>query len=80
MNENIKKFEQIDEEERITAIIYSDPELRELYSTNKDEAITQARIKMFENAETDSVPLTTKKMMKKDIFQKCKEKEYERKN
>lgn len=49
-----------DEEERITSIIFSDPELRELYSTNKQEAILQARIRMFENAETESVPLTSK--------------------
>lgn len=49
-----------DEEERITAIIFSDPELRELYSTNKQEAILQAKIRMFENAETESVPLTSK--------------------
>ena len=48
-----------DEEERITAIIFSDPELRELYSTNKQEAILQAKIRMFENAETESVPLTS---------------------
>lgn len=52
--------EPMDEEERITAIIYSDPELRELYATDRDEAITQARIRMFENAETESVPLTSK--------------------
>ena len=49
-----------DEEERITAIIFSDPELRELYSTNKQEAILEAKIRMFENAETESVPLTSK--------------------
>ena len=49
-----------DEEERITAIIFSEPELRELYSTNKQEAILQAKIRMFENAETESVPLTSK--------------------
>ncbi len=61
MNEDNKSFQQMNEEERITAIIYSDPELRELYSTNKEEAIAQARIKMFENAEIDSVPLTTKR-------------------
>lgn len=49
------------EEERITAIIYSDPELRELYRTNKEEAILRAKIQMFENAETDEVPLTSSK-------------------
>ena len=49
----------ISEAERITAIIYSDPELRGLYNTNKEEAILQAKIKMFENAETESVPLTS---------------------
>ena len=39
------------EEERITAIIFIDSELRELYSTNKQEAILQAKIRMFENAK-----------------------------
>ena len=57
----------IDEAERITAIIYSNPELRELYSTEKEEAILQARIKMFEDAETEFVPLTS---TEKDNYKK----------
>lgn len=59
-DEEVKRSKSMDEEERITAIIYSDPELRELYVTDKAAAITQARIIMFENAETESVPLTSK--------------------
>ena len=59
-DEEVERSKSMDEEERITAIIYSDPELRELYVTDKEAAITQARIIMFENAETESVPLTSK--------------------
>lgn len=59
-DEETVENEPMDEEERITAIIYSDPELRELYATDRDAAITQARISMYENAETEFIPLTSK--------------------
>jgi hypothetical protein len=55
LEEDVK---EMDESERITAIIYSDPELRELYQTDKDQAIQEARVRMYENAETDEIPLT----------------------
>lgn len=65
---NASKNNLVDEEERITSIIYSDPELRELYTTNKDEAILQAKIRMFENAELDSVPLTSIKESEEENY------------
>ncbi len=54
-----KKEDSREVSERITAIIYSNPELRELYKTDKNQAILEAKMIMFENAESESMPLTS---------------------